>query len=63
MWLYYVSYLSRSEAATEGLRREHASRMTVETAKALKLKMELENLEKDFKRKVSLTRMMSLKVQ
>ena len=49
-----AALLCRAESATEGIRREHTSRMTVERAKALKLKMELENLEKDFKRKVSI---------
>ena len=36
----------------ESMRKEHTSRMTVEKAKALKLKMQQENLEKTYRQKV-----------
>lgn len=43
----------RAEETVESLRKEHTSRMTVERAKAVKLRMQLDNLEKAYKQKVN----------
>lgn len=48
-----MSFLHRAEEIFEGLRKEQASKITVEKAKALKLKLEYDNLEKIYKQKVS----------
>ena len=47
-------YLFSAEESFESMQKEHTSRMAVERTKGLKLKMQLENLDKTYKQKVGL---------
>lgn len=52
VWYIAAGFPHRADETVETMRKEHTSRMTVERAKALKMKMEMDNLEKAFKQKV-----------
>ncbi len=49
----YCIFIYRVEEVFENMQREHASKLTVERTKVLKLKMQQENLGKTCKQKVS----------